>query len=155
MLCVVCSDREDGLPVYECKGCGIFVHEICYGFISADEDRKFTCAKCLKTSREIRCVLCVRKNGAFKPTVDKNWVHVVCALFTDGVVFEDVSLMEPVDTSRVKFNKKAKCTVCIEFKKDILAIQGYLLKCAFKDCNCFMHVTCAQRGDLLFGHTER
>lgn len=144
MLCVVCCANEDNVPVYKCKVCCIFVHEICYGTICADEKAEFVCTRCSKSCKDIRCELCVRTSGAFKPTVNKKWVHVVCALFIDGVVFQDKYLMEPVDISKVKFNKNAQCSVCIHNGRKQLVSEGYLLKCAFHKCNRYMHVTCAQ-----------
>lgn len=147
MFCEVCND-SDGCPVYECNNCRLIVHSFCYGIIHSDSGRNWKCAFCLSGEDKAlkKCVLCVRRHGAFKRTTDKKWVHVVCALFIEGCVFEDKDTMEPIDTSGVK-NWKQSCAFCSKTNVDE-QLFGATAKCAKPKCNKFVHATCAQKQNL-------
>lgn len=47
------------------------------------------------------CELCPSTNGAFKRTDNNRWVHLICALYTPGVAFND-----PESLMDVSFSKK-------------------------------------------------
>lgn len=112
----------------------------------------------------VSCQLCPRKQGAFvrvnmsspnpyrcKSTVkfDKNnsillpknsqWVHVVCAKW-QGLNYVDSSfeMVENVSTLKNYFlDQKIKCCLC-------KGMRGAYNKCSHKDCNNYMHITCAR-----------
>lgn len=46
-------------------------------------------------------MLCPNPEGAFKPTTDGQWAHIVCALWVPGCSFADVNVMDKVDVTRV------------------------------------------------------
>lgn len=153
MACNICN-CADG-DIYECLVCKTKVHENCYGEINSSSDKQhtFTCTKCVLTegkNQKPNCELCIYLNGAMKPTTDQRWVHVVCALFTDNVCFEDTNTMELIDITQVKKNDKALCYRCIERDKRALSKLGNPVPCSSKGCSKFFHVTCAQRDDMLY-----
>lgn len=117
-ICSVClssqSDEDD--EIIECDSCGVTVHESCYGVtgedihsqdnvsvhsnLSSESTEPWFCEPCKRSVYEPRCELCPNSGGIFKETDTGRWVHMVCALYTRGVTFEnihnltDVSLFE-------------------------------------------------------------
>lgn len=70
-------------------------------------------------------------------------MHVICALFTDGVIFENVSDMEPINIEKVSNTKRNKtCTFC---GKSF----GFCCLCSRTSCKNRLHITCAQRANCL------
>lgn len=137
--CSICDDEityEN--PLYNCSGCELKVHKLCYGIVGNINDWK--CSLCqLNKTNFVKCQLCLQKGGAMKPTVCNKYVHVLCALFTSGVTFLDETLMEPIDISNVSSSKCNKiCSFCY-------STQGFASKCAHKKCKNRLHVTCAQK----------
>lgn len=143
--CCVCADKEDAEnEIFSCSGCNVNVHRGCYG-IQCDYSEKWKCSLCEKGIRKsVFCKLCLQTGGAMKPTtVSSQFVHVVCGLFTDGVVFEDADLMEPINISNVSNNKRHKmCHFC---KKS----HGFSCLCANYKCNNRLHITCAKAANCL------
>uniref|UniRef100_A0A094ZYU3 PHD finger protein 14 n=1 Tax=Schistosoma haematobium TaxID=6185 RepID=A0A094ZYU3_SCHHA len=100
MICMLClgdnTDPRDEL--IECDGCGIVVHEDCYklvdsiflssGASSSSTDAWF-CEPCLAGITSPVCELCPVLDGVFKKTDNNRWVHLLCALYTPGVAFND------------------------------------------------------------------
>lgn len=137
--CLICEDpytKEN--PIIACIDCGVKVHIYCYGIVGHFENWK--CSPCQTGKTKFaKCQLCMVKQGALKQTTDNKWVHVICALFTDGVLFEDHETMEPIDISKVsktKLNKR--CTFCYNSL-------GYCCLCANRNCKNRLHITCAQK----------
>ena len=116
-ICAVClgdqSDEDD--EIIECDSCGISVHESCYGAseeeqeeevasthsnISSESTEPWFCEPCRRSVKNPLCELCPNTGGIFKQTDTGRWIHMVCALYTRGVTFEnienltDVSLFE-------------------------------------------------------------
>ena len=54
------------------------------------------------------CVLCLRSLGAFKKTDGGEWVHVLCAEFVPGLMYEDEQLREPVIGTEKAVKERAK-----------------------------------------------
>lgn len=138
--CSVCTDAEDlDNEIFHCKSCNINVHRSCYG-IKSEFDANWQCSPCEKGFQEnITCKLCVQTGGTFKQTVCGRWCHVVCALWTEGVVFEDPNAMEPINISNVSDNKRNKtCIYCNES-------QGFCCLCSNSKCKHRLHITCAQK----------
>lgn len=70
-------------------------------------------------------------------------MHVICALFTEGVEFSDKIAMEPVNVCKVSNTRRNKC--CIFCEKLI----GYSMKCSKKGCRKYFHAMCAHENGSL------
>lgn len=142
--CMVCEDEVTKKnPLFVCVGCDIKVHKLCYGI--HDSQKNWKCSPCrLGKTSFAKCQLCFQKgNGPMKQTECNKWVHVVCALFTEGVVFSDDQTMEPVNVSNVCASARNKrCAYCY-------SSQGYCSTCSKKKCKITFHITCAQKQKLL------
>lgn len=133
--CSVCSDAEtDENRVLHCD-CGANAHMMCYGVEKFIENWK--CSPCKTGVLSVKCELCCAGKGAFKATTDGKWVHVICALFTNGVEFKNTNTMEPVDILKAVGKKGQKCDFCLNNK-------GVCGSCARPNCKNVIHITCAQ-----------
>ncbi len=138
--CGVCfrSESVQGNALVRCARCGIQVHESCYG-VTAGDDALWTCSRCCSRkhrSKPVSCVLCPRRGGAFKPTVDKKWVHVTCAQWVPEVLILDAKKVEPVDTRAVPKDRfHHRCFLCKQR-------QGAVLACSHFGCDKRFHVLC-------------
>lgn len=145
VTCSMCIDPETfENPIFTCKSCSVKIHSLCYGIDITDENSdSWLCSPCkAKVSGIIRCEFCPNTGGAFKQTTDGKWIHVLCALFTDGVRFEDNNSMEPVDVMNItksKFNKN--CAFCLA--------EGICPLCSKSKCVNRIHITCAQKNNCL------
>lgn len=108
-ICSVClgdqSDEDD--EIIECDSCGVTVHEACYGVsgeenseqdntsvlsnISSESTEPWFCEPCRRSVLKPYCELCPNTGGIYKRTDTGRWVHMVCALYTRGVTFENIS----------------------------------------------------------------
>lgn len=140
--CFVCTDPDSSEnPIVVCTECAVGVHILCYGVESNINNWK--CSPCISEVKDSLCKLCMRKGGAQKKTTDGEWAHVICGLFTDGVIFKDNDRMEPIDLSKVSETKRNQnCMFC--FGK-----LGYCTLCYAKKCKNRMHITCAQDDECL------
>lgn len=103
-----------------------------------DSPNGWLCSPCQAGIVEPRCVLCCQIAGAMKRTTNGEWVHAICALFTEGVFFEDANDMKPVNLAGVSESKKNKtCAYCLK-------AVGFCGLCAKSKCKTRIHVTCAQ-----------
>lgn len=144
-MCSVCTDKEDPQnEIFTCSGCKVNVHRLCYG-IQSDYDKNWQCSLCKKGLwHNVLCQLCLQPGRALKPIVGGlKYVHVVCGLFTEGVVFENADLMEPINISNVSKNKQNK--MCIFCKK----CRGFSCLCSNYKCKNRLHITCAQKANCL------
>lgn len=141
--CVVCTDPEtSNNPIFCCDECGISVHQLCYGISDGCTDR-WCCSPCNVGQNIPSCELCLQKDGAFKKTTCGKWVHVICALFTVGVKFQNNILMEPVNILKIpNTNRNKGCMYCS------YAI-GICCKCSQPNCKSWLHITCAQKANCL------
>uniref|UniRef100_A0A7S1G3S2 Uncharacterized protein n=1 Tax=Bicosoecida sp. CB-2014 TaxID=1486930 RepID=A0A7S1G3S2_9STRA len=155
--CAVCfdpalGDSDGAFDVAVCTSCGITVHKACYG-IAEHPTRAFRCDVCASPSDQhpstTQCELCPRSGGAFVATTVKNkWAHVLCALYTPGVSFDDPDHMRGVNISKVprqRFNK-LRCYVC----------EGGAGACVQCDAKCYkaMHAMCAAQAEHYFDMQE-
>lgn len=141
--CSVCEDPSTTEnPIVVCIDCGVKVHIYCYGITGQLE--KWKCSPCQSgKSKFAKCQLCLQKQGAMKQTSCDKWIHVICALFTDGVEFMNQESMEPIDITKVSKSKLNKrCSFCYN-------TLGYCNLCANKKCKNRLHVTCAQKNKTL------
>lgn len=170
-ICSVCLGDQsvEHDEIIECDSCGISVHESCYGVSGPDTDCKdgdrdgesvhsnissestepWFCEPCRRSVKNPVCELCPNPCGIFKQTDTGRWIHMVCALYTRGVTFEnienltDVSLLE---LNYALYGSKA-CTICEDRR---LARSGICIGCDAGLCKIFFHATCAQKEGLLF-----
>lgn len=152
VMCVVCQDDDQGTsqnPIFVCEDCTIGVHKLCYGIAASSGNvEPWWCAPCSTGLSEVICELCLQNGGAMKKTTCGKWVHVVCALFTEGIRFTNKNRMEPVNISHVsQENRGKKCIFCLK-------ICGVCCKCTDPSCNHFLHVTCGQKNKCLKENTN-
>lgn len=132
MECSLCTDPEmDDNLIYTCHNCSLSVHALCYGIV--DSGLMWLCSPCqMNISGSILCELCHQNNGAFKPTTHGKWAHTLCALFTEGVYFEDMEKMEPINISHISKSKKnQKCSFCTQEKGFCGHAQNMIVQIAF------------------------
>ncbi|VEN54523.1 unnamed protein product [Callosobruchus maculatus] len=102
LICAGClGDQSDGVnEIVECDGCGVTVHEACYGISdtasldstdSLSPTTPWFCEACKAGVKNPVCELCPNSGGVFKETDVGRWVHLVCALYVPGVAFGEVS----------------------------------------------------------------
>lgn len=140
--CSLCSDPEtDENRIVKCINCNVKVHLACYGVTKFTEN--WTCSPCDSKKVDPICALCIQKGGAMKKTVCSKWVHVICALFTEGSVFENKKTMEPINISAVSHTKRNK--ICVFCSK----ATGFCSLCYRRSCKNRLHITCAQRANCL------
>lgn len=84
-ICCAClGDRsDDSNEIVECDGCGVTVHEGCYGIsesnsvsstASSCSTEPWFCEACRASVHDPDCELCPNKGGAFKETDCGRWV---------------------------------------------------------------------------------
>lgn len=165
-ICSVClgdqSDEDD--EIIECDSCGVSVHESCYGVsgedhtndnvsvhsnISSESTEPWFCEPCKRSVKNPSCELCPNLGGIFKQTDTGRWIHMVCALYTRGVTFENIDNLSEVSLFELNYalyGSKA-CTICEDRR---LARSGICIGCDAGLCKTFFHATCAQKEGLLF-----
>ncbi len=110
--CCLGQHSSDANEIVECDGCGISVHEGCYGIVdsavaiaanaanaangadcsdgaasevSAASTEPWFCEPCRAgLTRPPPCELCPVLGGIYKETDAGRWVHLVCALYVPG-----------------------------------------------------------------------
>ncbi|KAL6055014.1 Protein Jade-1 [Balamuthia mandrillaris] len=165
--CCICNDgdhSEKNLIVF-CDGCDMAVHQACYGVPTLPSGAWY-CDKCAIVGKKasVTCCLCGGTGGALKPTKrakaeehskkeegkehqegevgDKDWVHVVCALWTPGVTWDDPETLHGPNFDGIdkrRFN--LTCTICREKT-------GACIQCKHKNCCTSFHPMCGRRHGL-------
>ncbi|XP_018579078.1 PHD finger protein 14 isoform X2 [Anoplophora glabripennis] len=165
LICCGClGDQSDGInEIVECDGCGVTVHEACYGvsdsasLASTDSLSPTTpwfCEACKAGEKDPICELCPNKGGIFKETDVGKWVHLVCALYVPGVAFGEVDKLTSVTLFEMPYSKWGAKTCCL-CDDDRFARTGVCIGCDAGMCRTYFHVTCAQReGFLSEAHSE-
>ncbi|XP_012283538.1 PHD finger protein 14 isoform X1 [Orussus abietinus] len=165
LICCGClGDRSDDInEIVECDGCGVTVHEGCYGvsdvesFSSTDslcQSAPWFCEACSAGIEDPSCELCPNKGGIFKETDVGKWVHLVCALYVPGVAFGEVDRLASVTLFEMAYSKwgAKTCSLCEDAR---YARTGVCIECDAGMCHTYFHVTCAQREGLLSeAHSE-
>uniref|UniRef100_A0A182XEL8 PHD finger protein 14 n=1 Tax=Anopheles quadriannulatus TaxID=34691 RepID=A0A182XEL8_ANOQN len=164
-ICCAClGDRSDDQnEIVECDGCGVTVHEGCYGVsectsvtstISSCSTEPWFCDACKAGVENPDCELCPNKGGIFKETDVGRWVHLVCALYVPGVAFGEVDQLSSVTLFEMPYNKWGAKTCCL-CEDAQLARTGVCIGCDAGMCKTYFHVTCAQYYGLLSeAHSE-
>ncbi|XP_058127231.1 PHD finger protein 14 [Anopheles ziemanni] len=164
-ICCAClGDRSDDQnEIVECDGCGVTVHEGCYGVsectsisstTSSCSTEPWFCDACKAGVENPDCELCPNRGGIFKETDVGKWVHLVCALYVPGVAFGEVDQLSSVTLFEMPYNKwgAKTCSLCEDTK---LARTGVCIGCDAGMCKTYFHVTCAQYHGLLSeAHSE-
>eukprot|EP00742_Colponemidia_sp_Colp-10_P007357 GILJ01007919.1.p1 GENE.GILJ01007919.1~~GILJ01007919.1.p1 ORF type:complete len:1966 (+),score=175.56 GILJ01007919.1:45-5942(+) len=141
-ICDVCGsgDSPIGNQIVFCEKCNVAVHQACYGITTIPQG-DWLCRACkVFSGKPAQCCLCPTLGGAFKPTADGRWAHVVCTLWLPETSMEDSAKMEPV-VGIEKINQdryKLKCVVCD--KKS-----GACIQCSQTQCAQSFHASCARR----------
>jgi hypothetical protein len=158
-ICFAClGDRsDDSNEIVECDGCGVTVHEGCYGVsdsgsvsstVSSCSTEPWFCEACKAGISEPECELCPNKGGIYKETDVGKWVHLVCSLYCPGVAFGEVDQLSSVTLFEMPYNKwgAKTCSLCEDAR---FACTGVCIGCDAGMCKTFFHVTCAQSAGLL------
>ncbi|KIK56322.1 hypothetical protein GYMLUDRAFT_47090 [Collybiopsis luxurians FD-317 M1] len=144
--CAICDDSEgeNSNAIVFCDGCNLAVHQDCYGVPYIPEGQ-WLCRKCtVSPENPVSCILCPNEGGAFKQTINGEWVHLLCAMWVPETRVANETFMEPVvgieDISKQRW--KLKCSIC-----DIRG--GACIQCAKTSCFLAFHTTCARKEKLL------
>lgn len=165
LICAGClgSRSDDFNEIVGCDGCGVTVHEGCYGVsdvasesstVSSASTEPWFCEACKAGVTDPSCELCPNKGGIFKETEVGAWVHLVCALYVPGVAFSEVEHLSGVTLFEMAYSRwgARSCALC---EDATLARTGVCVGCDAGLCKTFFHVTCGQREGLLAeAHTE-
>lgn len=142
LKCSVCLDPDtDDNQIVKCSDCDVYVHMLCYGIETFVKHWK--CSPCSSNKSNPICSICIQTGGAMKKTMCQKWVHVICALFTEGVSFMDSNDMEPVEIGHISKTKRNQ--TCVFCQNNT----GFCSLCHTKKCKNRMHITCAQRSKCL------
>ncbi|XP_046684321.1 PHD finger protein 14 isoform X1 [Homalodisca vitripennis] len=165
LICCVClGDRSDANnEIVECDGCGVTVHEGCYGVsendsisstVSSCSTMPWFCEACRAGVDDPTCELCPNFGGIFKETDTGKWVHLVCALYIPGVAFGEVDKLSSVTLFEMAYTKwgARACSLCSDQR---FTRTGVCVGCDAGLCRSYFHVTCGQREGLLSeAHSE-
>ncbi|XP_060801799.1 PHD finger protein 14 isoform X3 [Amyelois transitella] len=165
LICAGClgSRSDDFNEIVVCDGCGVTVHEGCYGVsdvasesstVSSASTEPWFCEACKAGVTDPTCELCPNKGGIFKETEVGAWVHLVCALYVPGVAFSEVEHLSGVTLFEMAYSRwgARACALCEDVT---LARSGVCVGCDAGMCKTYFHVTCGQREGLLAeAHSE-
>ena len=161
--CCLGTQSNDVNEIVECDGCGISVHEACYGIVGAADDHEqddvstvssastepWFCEPCRAgLTTPPPCELCPNVGGIYKRTDVGRWVHLVCALYTPGVAFAEpdrVACVTVFEMSYTQFGRRP-CSLCTDTKT---AKTGVCINCDAGMCKQFFHVSCGHAAGLL------
>ncbi|XP_055680624.1 PHD finger protein 14 isoform X2 [Lutzomyia longipalpis] len=164
-ICCAClGDRsDDANEIVECDGCGVTVHEGCYGVsdtaslsstVSSCSTEPWFCEACKAGAQDPICELCPNKGGIYKETDVGKWVHLICALYVPGVAFGEVDQLSSVTLFEMPYSKwgAKTCSICEDAR---YARTGVCIGCDAGMCKTYFHVSCAQGAGLLSeAHSE-
>ncbi|KAJ7708691.1 hypothetical protein B0H17DRAFT_1030520 [Mycena rosella] len=144
--CAICDDSEgeNSNAIVFCDGCNLAVHQDCYGVPYIPEGQ-WLCRKCtVSPENPVSCILCPNEGGAFKQTIQGEWIHLLCAIWVPETRVSNDVFMEPIiGVERISKQRwKLKCTIC-ETR------EGACIQCAKQSCFLAFHVTCARKDKLL------
>ncbi|KAI7822772.1 hypothetical protein BX661DRAFT_187133 [Kickxella alabastrina] len=143
--CAICGEEEcdNTNAIVFCDGCNLAVHQDCYGVPYIPEGQ-WLCRKCmLSPDKDVSCVLCPQRGGAFKKTTTNKWAHLLCALWIPEVGISNTVYMEPIDSvDQIPRSRwKLYCHLC---NRKV----GACIQCSHRQCFSAFHPTCARRAHL-------
>ena len=161
--CCLGTQSNDVNEIVECDGCGISVHEACYGIVGAADDHEqddastvssastepWFCEPCRAgLTSHPPCELCPNVGGIYKRTDVGRWVHLVCALYTPGVAFAEPERVACVTVFKISYTQfgRRPCFLCTDTKT---AKTGVCINCDAGMCKQFFHVSCGHAAGLL------
>ncbi|KAF9483021.1 hypothetical protein BDN70DRAFT_358633 [Pholiota conissans] len=144
--CAVCDDSEgeNSNAIVFCDGCNLAVHQDCYGVPYIPEGQ-WLCRKCTVSPEvPVSCDLCPNEGGAFKQTVNGEWVHLLCAIWIPETRVANDVFMEPITgVERISKQRwKLRCSICNQR-------YGACIQCTKPSCFVAFHATCARKEKLL------
>ncbi|UMM38555.1 hypothetical protein L5515_009923 [Caenorhabditis briggsae] len=156
IICGVCvNQKKSDEDFLNCRKCGIHVHKNCYkGIVQSSEDVTsgglWFCEPCQYGYLDPPfCEFCPSRFGAFKKSdLPDRWAHLICALFTHGIVWVDDDSLSGVSWENLE-NSNFGRRVCSACSDKIEARFGISSRCESGMCKEYMHVTCAQKLGLL------
>ena len=120
--CSICdkSDCYTADMFVQCAGCALTVHQGCYGIRSFPADRDWFCDLCANDPSRpalvnvTQCVLCGKRGGALKPTVDKRYhAHLACVIWIPEAHVVDTPTMGPVEIRHIPVSRqRLRCSLC-------------------------------------------
>ncbi|KZV33054.1 hypothetical protein F511_03320 [Dorcoceras hygrometricum] len=151
--CDVCRRSETILnPILVCSRCKVTVHldcycsiksstgpwhcELCEELFSTQGAGALTTYSSEKPYLIVECVLCGGTAGAFRKSVDGQWVHALCAEWVLEATYRR-GQVNPIQRMETVCKGIDSCTVC--GRK-----QGVCLKCSYGHCQSTFHPTCAR-----------
>ncbi|BFY99665.1 hypothetical protein BsWGS_02705 [Bradybaena similaris] len=144
---------SDGLSaLLQCSKCSVCVHASCYGVLDTVLPTNFTCSACRSglSPEQLCCTLCCLRGGALKPTVDKQWAHIVCALAISEASFVDIRRRAPIEISKISAGRyKLKCSLCASMTSTNLH-QTACVQCSIGRCTKSFHVSCGYAAGVKF-----
>ena len=148
-ICGICFDGEstEKNPIVFCERCNLPLHQSCYG-IKNIPDGDYFCDRCLYIERMMvgsavrvdpKCMYCPVKAGAMKCTENREWIHLMCALWhSDQVTISDKASMSSIRCKETLLNSE-KCSICNQKS-------GLTLECSKPLCKKRFHPICAWYG---------
>ena len=139
VYCEVCKDiySETDNEMIFCDICNICVHQSCYGIPKIPQG-DWHCSPCKANCSTPVCLLCMQGEGAFKSTVQGEWVHIFCALWIPEVGFGNVEKMAPI--TKIKQIPASRWSLTCSFCQERV---GTCIQCSEKNCFASFHPTCA------------
>lgn len=159
------AEGDNDEPVHVCSGCGVAVHESCYGVVPQNKC-SWKCAVCLYTNKDPKqCILCTEQGpvlvlstrgrgyevsslpkfytdrstgGAMKRDEDGNWAHISCVDAIPELFYGDVINKDKVSSTVRCFHKQA-----FSLMKSISIVRATF---AVSDVNLCKMEYCAERG---------
>ncbi|KAJ2671506.1 hypothetical protein GGI25_005470 [Coemansia spiralis] len=143
--CAICGEEEcdNTNAIVFCDGCNLAVHQDCYGVPYIPEGQ-WLCRSCmLSPDKEVACILCPQRGGAFKKTTTNKWAHLLCALWIPEAGIANTVYMEPIDSIDAipRSRWRLYCHLC--HRK-----VGACIQCSHRQCFAAFHATCARRARL-------
>ncbi|KAI7894371.1 BAH domain-containing protein [Mucor mucedo] len=137
--CKVCQHTGPSDQLYVCHGCGMSVHDDCYGIEKNLEQTGWLCDPCDNKIHPVasyiyECVLCFQPPQSQQPlkrTSGYYWAHVQCATFIPEIKYVQPSLLSPVEyigcvnPARLEaechlcHRQRGACVACTECKKPV------------------------------------
>ncbi|XP_068641304.1 uncharacterized protein [Aristolochia californica] len=148
-VCDICRRGETMLNhILVCCNCKVAVHMVCYHSLK-DHVGPWYCEPCEEmllhsrspsappvNAHERSCSLCGGTSGAFRKSIDGQWIHALCAEWLLESTFRR-GQPNPVEGTEVLLTGRDTCCIC--YQKF-----GACLKCSYGHCLSTFHPTCAR-----------